>query len=102
MASRNASLDSVAYAYQASVAMPSVGIRATDWIVYRTTNIATRGDLIVVELDGDVVVGRVSCSRDGRCAFCDGRTGECRPIEKADSLHVLGIVIAVCGEHAFH
>jgi len=99
MESRNTSLEPVAYAYQASVAMPAVGIRATDWIVCRSTNIATRGDLIVARFRGSVVAGRLLRSEGGRYLFCDGK---CHPIAKSDELQVLGIVIAVRGEHAFH
>jgi len=92
----------VVRAYQALVAMPAVGIREGDWIVYRPTAATTFGDLIFARFRGDVVTGRLLRGAGGEHLFFDGRRGEYHPIAKSSELQVLGIVIAVRGEYAFH
>ena len=89
-------------AYQASVAMPSDGIRSGDWIVCRSTDHATHGDLICVRFGGAIVAGRIFRGATGQRLFCDGRTGESHPISKSDELEFLGVVIAVRSEKTVH
>src|SRR5260370_37243759 len=92
----------VVRAYQALVAMPAVGLRAGDWIVYRSAAVATFGDLIFAKFRGDVVTGRLLRGASGEHLFFDSRRGEYHPIAKSNELQILGIVLAVRGEYALH
>jgi hypothetical protein len=101
MKNRNASIDPVALAYQSPIAMPAVGIRAADWIIYRPAQIAS-GNLILAKFQGAIDVGRLILGSDGEQLFYDGKTGERKPITRSDELQILGIVIAIRSEWAIH
>ena len=92
----------IAYAYQATQSLPAVGIRASDWVVYRPTSNAAPGDLVFGKYDGTVSVGRLLRNDDGELAFYDGATGEMSSLRQPHELCVFGVVIAVRGEGAFH
>jgi len=66
----------IAHAYQATHSMPAVGIRASDWVLYRPTTFAAPGDLIFGKCNGTVTVGRLLRNDDGDLFFYDGATGE--------------------------
>ncbi len=90
-----------AIAYQAKQTMPDAGIRATDWVVVRPTTHVAPGDLILCRYDGVMTAGRLLRS-DGGLVFHDGTRCEDCSLREPHSLRVLGVVIAVCGEGAFH
>lgn len=92
----------IAHAYQATRSLPAVGIRASDWVVYRQTSNAAAGDLVFGKYDGTVSVGRLLHDDDGELVFYDGTTGELSSLRQPHELRVFGVVIAVRGEGVFH
>lgn len=92
----------IAHAYQATRPMPAVGIRASDWVVYRPTTNAVPGDLIFGKCDGEVSVGRLLRNEGGHLLFYDGATGETVVLRQPHKLRVFGVVIVVRGDGAFH
>jgi hypothetical protein len=92
----------IAHAYQATHSMPAVGIRASDWVLYRPTTFAAPGDLIFGKYDDTVSVGRLLRNDDGDLVFYDGATGKTCVLRKPHELRVFGVVIAVRGEGVFH
>lgn len=92
----------IAHAYQVTRAMPAVGIRASDWVVYRPTASAAPGDLIFAKYDGVVGIGRLLCNAEGDLVYRDGATGEVGLITRPHQLRVFGVVIAVRGDGVFH
>lgn len=92
----------IAHAYQARQSMPAVGIRASDWVLYRPNANAAPGELILGKYDGSVSIGRLLRGDDGTLVFYDGATGELGSLRHPHELRVFGVVFAVRGENLFH
>jgi len=92
----------IAHAYQATQPMPAVGIRASDWVVYRPATNAVPDDLIFAKYDGTVSVGRLLRNAEGDLVYYDGATGEMGVLTRPHELRIFGVVIAVRGDGVFH